>query len=439
MEFLSRAILSRSESTQILCELSQIDESTLDIQQTEDGVLGRLFVFSSTSPQTAISIKKYEDVTVGRGNANTYQLIQSTASYRHFRVYSVLVDDDMDPLVYCQDLSSNGTFLNHCLIGKGNVVLLSDGDILDVRHCASFLYQQKNTTDDDYHHEYDGEEFSITHRLLGTGGFSRIYMAIENKTGRQYACKIIEKRKVSSSRFYDDHEVSILKKLNHPNIVHVAMDYNSENQFFIFEELVTGGDLFSYLTKMGTVPEVTCLFIMYQLLQALGYLHSQNIAHRDLKLENILIVSSSDSVFRIILTDFGVARCMENGKRMSTFVGTLEYTAPEVRDLKGRSRRYKELNMGYGKEVDIWSLGIIMYLLLSGNSPIFSMEGNIVFEDAIWRTVSRQAKDLICSFLQKEPSERPTVEEALEHPWFYRHKSRLDKLYKTRILKRPSS
>lgn len=145
-------------------------------------------------------------------------------------MYSVLIDDDIDPLVYCEDQSSNGTFLNHRLIGKGNSVLLSDGDILDVRHCASFLFQQKYTTDNDFHHEYAGERFNITQRLLGIGGFSRIYMAMDNNTGGQYACKIIDKKKISTKRFFEDHEMTILRKLDHPNIIKVNMEYNSETQ-----------------------------------------------------------------------------------------------------------------------------------------------------------------------------------------------------------------
>lgn len=202
--------------------------------------------------------------------------------------------------------------------------------------------------------------------------------------------------------------------------------------------MVTGGDLFSYLTKLGTVPEVTTLFIMFQILQGLKYLHEQNIIHRDLKLENILIASSSDTIFRIILTDFGVARCMQKGKRLSTFVGTPEYTAPEIQRLKGRSQVEKENSSGYGKEVDLWSLGVIMFLLLSGNSPSFTdgvKEKQVDFRDPVWKSVSRQAKDLISNLLKTNPPDRFTVKQCLSHPWFARHSSRLTKLYETRILK----
>ncbi|EEB08292.1 CAMK/RAD53 protein kinase Mek1 [Schizosaccharomyces japonicus yFS275] len=438
MELLAESIIERSKSTQILCEESQIDESTAAAVQTVDGdVLGRLFVFTPSGPQSVINVTNEKDIIVGRSPSCSFQLSQSTASNKHFRIYVVVIDDDMDPLIYCQDLSSNGTFHNRNLIGKGRVVLLSDGDVLDIRHCASFLFQQKLKFAEKVEHEYTGDEYTISNRLLGCGGFSKIYMACNKKTGRQVACKIIDKSKLSSKHFLEDHEIKILRELKHPNIVRTEMDYNSKNQFFIFEELITGGDLFSYLNKMGTVPEINCLLIVYQILKALHYLHKQNIAHRDIKLENILLVSSNELFFRIVLTDFGVARQAENGQRMSTYVGTPEYTAPEIKAIKRRKLQRGECS--YGLEVDLWSLGIILYLLLSGTSPTFqanpeTLQPQVQFTGNIWKKVSRQARDLITKLLEPEPSKRLNVLQTQNHPWIARHRSRLEKLYEKHVL-----
>ncbi|MCJ1383417.1 hypothetical protein MMC17_006531 [Xylographa soralifera] len=408
-------------------------------------------------------------------------------SNRHVNIYSIMYEDDsqsgVEPLVYAEDLSStNGTYWNKSLIGKGKAALLSDRDELrlggDV--CLTFRKVADNDTipmNDELDRvqsreiEHFKEKYNLTNRKLGEGRYGKVYMAVNRQLGRQLACKIVDLRAVrrgeskkwqsfrtlrsgSSQKVWPTtyvklkmdeavarhlREVEILKHLDHANIVRLEKVYQTEDTVYIFEELMTGGDLFSFLEyKGGTLDEAGAGVIVRQILEGLIYLHTQDIVHRDLKPENILMQSLSDAA-RVVITDFGCAIKMppigQNGvlpQRLKTMrVGTPGYSAPEV---SGRNPLVKE--QSYTKAVDLWSLGCVSVLLLTGSTPFSKglADRRATFEaisDAAakcdlsplrqmpgWHVASEGLHDFIEKLLVLKEEIRMTAQEALLHIWF---------------------
>jgi len=179
--------------------------------------------------------------------------------------------------------------------------------------------------------------YGITDRPLGVGGHGSVYAALDIKSERQMACKIIDIRTPEKEHKRQDRlvklfrEFEVLRGVDHPNIIRLEKVFTSSNNLFIFQELMTGGDLFSYIEfKGGKLEDVQSAVILQQVLKALEFLHNMDIVHRDLKPDNILMTSLSDSA-RVVLTDFGNARhvpAAEGKQRMFSMVGTLEYAAP---------------------------------------------------------------------------------------------------------------
>ncbi|ODQ54523.1 Pkinase-domain-containing protein [Saitoella complicata NRRL Y-17804] len=384
---------------------------------------------------------------VGRKSSCDLVIPHRAVSSTHFKVYTVQFDAAHDPLIYIQDLSLNGTYHNGHKLGKDQCALLTDGDELEVRHAATFKFNQKMHYENKLGKIVEADargfesEWKLTKRLLGTGGFAKIYMATSTTTHRQYACKVMDLTHARQKGIKYIQEIEILSSLCHPNVVGVHKCYITSSHIYIFEDLVSGGDLFSWFAERGVVGEVECMFVIWQVLKALEYLHERNIAHRDLKLENILI-SSSEPGFRVVLTDFGVARQWEDARRMSTIVGTPEYAAPEM------SRREKG-KRGYGKEIDLWSLGVIVHVLLSGHQPFSStsqtdsrsqiaqriQSTDLDLNSWEWEEISLEAKDFVHRLLVRNPAYRMSVEEAFEHPWLARYRAELEALYDEKVMK----
>jgi serine/threonine protein kinase len=182
-------------------------------------------------------------------------------------------------------------------------------------------------------------------------------------------------------------------------------------------ELVTGGELFNRIVELGAYTEEMAVKVVRSLLDAVAYLHSLNIAHRDLKPTNLLLKSVDDDS-DVKIADFGLSKILGENALMQTACGTPIYVAPEV--LSGEA---------YEREVDLWSIGVIMYILLCGFPPFFNdgtdvgmlfdqiMTGTFEFPDPYWTNISDDAKNLIKQFLTVDPAKRPTAEEALKHPW----------------------
>ena len=208
-------------------------------------------------------------------------------------------------------------------------------------------------------------------------------------------------------------EVEILKKLVHPNIMQIFEFYEDKKNFYIITEFCEGGELFDKIIEKGTFSENEAAWIMKQLLSAVNYIHSNNIVHRDLKPENILLDTKKENIIKII--DWGTARFFDKSKKMNRINGTPYYIAPEV------------LAEKYDEKCDIWSCGVIMYIMLCGYPP-FNAEsdelilekikkGKFSFPPEEWDSVSPLAKDLVTKMLEFHPSKRLSANEALTHKW----------------------
>lgn len=189
---------------------------------------------------------------------------------------------------------------------------------------------------------------------LGSGSFGTVRKAIHKLTGQPRAIKILKKDEQDEKKL--ELEVDILSKISHPNAMQIYEYYQDAKYFYIVSEFCAGGELFDKITKKGKFNEREAANILKQMLSTVLYCHSNNIVHRDLKPENILLDDKSDdTVIKII--DWGGARYFIHGKKMTTVSGTPYYIAPEV------------LKEKYDEKCDIWSCGVILYILLSGYPP----------------------------------------------------------------------
>ncbi|KAJ3720435.1 hypothetical protein C8R42DRAFT_670720 [Lentinula raphanica] len=247
-------------------------------------------------------------------------------------------------------------------------------------------------------------------RVIGEGAYGKVRIGTHRLTSTRVAIKQIPKSMSASLT----REIHHHRQLHHPHITQMYEVIATESSIWIVTELCSGGELFDYLTEKGRLTEDETRFLFGQLCLAVAYLHEKGIVHRDLKLENVLL----DERCRVKLGDFGFTREFERGVLMDTYCGTTGYASPEM--LQGK--KY------LGAEVDIWSLGVILYVLLTGMLPFDDDDEQIMrdkvilgeFEDPEW--LSEDARDLIQNILQKEPSQRLTIPQILEHPWFTSNK-----------------
>jgi calcium-dependent protein kinase len=267
--------------------------------------------------------------------------------------------------------------------------------------------------------------------VVGSGAFATVRRVVSKVSGQLRALKIIKKQKgQDSARMY--LEVEILKKLIHPNIMQIFEFFEDKKNFYIITEFCEGGELFDKIVEKGTFNENEAADIMRQLLSAVNYIHLNSIVHRDLKPENILLDLKKQNIIKII--DWGTARFYEKDKKMNRISGTPYYIAPEV------------LNEKYDEKCDIWSCGVIMYILLCGYPP-FNAEtdqeilnkiklGKFSFPDEEWENVSPDAKDLIGRMLAFSPNERYSASECLNHKWLSEHsiKNNVDKTFSIKCL-----
>ncbi|KAI9347388.1 kinase-like domain-containing protein, partial [Obelidium mucronatum] len=250
---------------------------------------------------------------------------------------------------------------------------------------------------------------------LGTGAFSEVKVAIEKATGNRYAIKIIDKARCRGKEGMIDTEINILLRVRHENIVQLYEMFAIENKIYLVMEIVTGGELFDEIVKRGKYTEQDASKTVHKILGAVEYLHSIDVAHRDLKPENLLLSEKSTSA-KVMISDFGLSKILNDETAMKTACGTPGYVAPEV--LRKR---------GYGKEVDLWSIGVITYILLVGYPPFYDqnnavlfrqiMSGKYEFDRPWWDNISEDAKDFIRKLLVLDPRARLTARQALAHPF----------------------
>ncbi|CAL0310855.1 unnamed protein product [Lupinus luteus] len=263
----------------------------------------------------------------------------------------------------------------------------------------------------------DVKQYYTLGKELGRGQFGVTHLCTENSTGLLYACKSISKRRLVSKSDKEDikREIQIMQHLSgQPNIVEFKGAYEDKSFVRVVMELCAGGELFDRIIAKGHYSERAAASICRQIVNVVHICHFMGVMHRDLKPENFLLSSKNENAL-IKATDFGLSVFIEEGKLYRDIVGSAYYVAPEV--LKRRC----------GKEIDIWSAGVILYILLSGVPPFWAetekgifdaiLEGVIDFESQPWPNISDSAKDLVRKMLIQDPKKRITSTQVLEHPW----------------------
>ncbi|XP_048473206.1 death-associated protein kinase 2 [Rhincodon typus] len=274
------------------------------------------------------------------------------------------------------------------------------------------------------------EDFYEIGEELGSGQFAIVKKCCEKSSGLEYAAKFIKKRQVRASRRgvrreEIEREVNILQQIQHSNIITLHDVYENKTDVVLILELVSGGELFDFLAQKESLSEEEATAFIKQILDGVNYLHSKNIAHFDLKPENIMLLDKVP-VPHIKLIDFGLAHTIKDGVEFKNIFGTPEFVAPEIVN-------YEPL----GLPADMWSIGVITYILLSGASPFLGdtkqetlaniSAMNYDFDEEFFSHTSELAKDFIKKLLVKDTRKRLSIKEALSHPWIMSHQKKVQR------------
>ncbi|XP_027111229.1 calcium-dependent protein kinase 1 [Coffea arabica] len=261
------------------------------------------------------------------------------------------------------------------------------------------------------------KEFFSLGKKLGQGQFGTTFLCVEKATGNQYACKSIAKRKLLTDDDVEDvrREIQIMHHLaGHPNVISIQGAYENAIAVHVVMEVCAGGELFDRIIQRGHYTERKAAELTRTIVGVVEACHSLGVMHRDLKPENFLFIDQKeDSLLKTI--DFGLSVFFKPGEKFTDVVGSPYYVAPEV--LKKR----------YGPEADVWSAGVIVYILLSGVPPFWAETEQEIFEEVLhgdldfssdpWPSISESAKDLVRKMLVRDPRRRLTAHEVLCHPW----------------------
>ena len=252
-------------------------------------------------------------------------------------------------------------------------------------------------------------------QVLGTGAFGKVFLT-HNKHNKSHmvAIKVMNKNKLKDHLDAIQEEVQILTKLDHPNIVKYYETYIDEKYIYLVMEYIGGGELFDKIAKQENqvFTEPDAADYMKKLFSALNHMHAQGVVHRDIKPENIMLTQSGE----LKLIDFGLSKRQSGNKKLKTIAGTPYYMAPEV------------LEGSYDSKCDTWSLGVLLYVFMSGYLPFQGDNRNEVFtkiqnaqyhfNHREFKTCSKEVIDLIEKLLVVDPKKRLTAGQALKHPWF---------------------
>ncbi|KAF5473295.1 hypothetical protein F2P56_009917 [Juglans regia] len=268
--------------------------------------------------------------------------------------------------------------------------------------------------------EPTGREIELQYELgreLGRGEFGITKLCTDRATGETFACKTISKNKLRTAVDVDDvrREVEIMKQLpGHPNIVSLKDTYEDDTAVHIVMELCEGGELFDRIVARGHYTERAAAAVTKTVVEVVQMCHEHGVMHRDLKPENFLFANMKETA-PLKAIDFGLSVFFKPGERFTEIVGSPYYMAPEV------------LKRNYGPEIDVWSAGVILYILLCGFPPFWAeteqgvaqaiIKSVVNFKKDPWPKVSDNAKDLVKKMLNPDPKRRLTAQEVLDHPW----------------------
>ncbi|KAH6898296.1 kinase-like domain-containing protein [Thelonectria olida] len=340
-----------------------------------------------------------------------------TVSNRHCLVFTE--NKGSDTVAIVEDLSSNGTYVNEALVGRNQRRELEEQDEIAVHGKARFVFR--------YPRSRQTSAFKQQYTLLeklGKGHFAEVYLCVEKSTGQRYAVKIFTKHPGIEDRSKTEglqQEIGVLMGVSHPNVLCLKDTFYERDRVYLILELAPEGELFNYIVMKQKLSENETRKLFVQLFQGIKYLHERNIVHRDIKPENILLV---DKNLHVKLADFGLAKIIGEESFTTTLCGTPSYVAPEIlADSKQRK---------YTKAVDVWSLGVVLYICLCGFPPfsdeLYSRDfpftlsqqirsGRFDYPSPYWDSVGDPALDLIDSMLIVDAEKRFTIDQCLAHPW----------------------
>mmetsp|Transcript_21427 Transcript_21427/g.55882 ORF Transcript_21427/g.55882 Transcript_21427/m.55882 type:complete len:529 (-) Transcript_21427:189-1775(-) len=254
-------------------------------------------------------------------------------------------------------------------------------------------------------------------KVLGRGQFGTTRLAVERSTQAQYACKSISKRKLTTAEDIEDvrREIQIMHHLaGHPNIVTLKEAFEDKHSVHLIMELCAGGELFDRIVARGHYSEKDAATLIRTMVKVVAHCHQLGVIHRDLKPENFLLADTKEDA-TLKATDFGLSVFFKGDDVYRDIVGSAYYVAPEV------------LRRHYSKEADIWSCGVILYILVCGVPPFWGdteqqifdsiLKGRLDFSSDPWPTISLQAQDCIKRMLVQDPRKRATADEILQHEW----------------------
>uniref|UniRef100_A0A0P4VZK1 Serine/threonine-protein kinase Chk2 n=1 Tax=Scylla olivacea TaxID=85551 RepID=A0A0P4VZK1_SCYOL len=434
--------VSSQESTQQLRDTQDLQDFGNEPEQEQNfgTVWGRLFAIQEPFISYNLTKKIY---TFGRGDvdhqfnsSNFDRLLLPYISNVHFKIM-LEEKQDGESLVILEDLSLNGMFVNGKPT-KGLKTVLQNNFEISFANPTKKLYVfydcLKNDAED-YPKELT-QTYTISKRL-GEGSFGEVRLAYRQGTLERCAIKILKKKGTCmalNNLKQITNEIHLLKSVDHPCIIKFLDAIETPEKMFIVMEAAGGGELFDRLVSRGCLPEPAVKFFFYQLLLAVQYLHQRKITHRDIKPENILL-ATTDEFTTIKLTDFGLSKLAADASQMTTFCGTFIYIAPELLDTATAT---------YTSQVDMWSLGVVLYVSFVGASPFHGndlevrqsiLQAKYSFGHKLWKAVSEPARDLIMRLLVRDPKLRLDAAAALKHHWLEddKMKQQVERLLQTNM------
>lgn len=265
-------------------------------------------------------------------------------------------------------------------------------------------------------HKKKFSEFYELGDKIHAGTFAIVNACIHKTSGAKYAVKVILRDGKPETDEAVLHEVSVMTRLEHKNIVEVLDFFEEADQYYIVMDHMAGGDVFDRILEYKSYTEYDARNLAKVMLETIGYMHSQGIAHRDIKPQNLLLVSKEDNA-TIKVADFGFAKRVHTPKSLTSRCGTPSYVAPEILN-----------SLPYDQMCDMWSCGVVLYSLLCGYTPFADdnqevmftrvKAGDFEFYEEEWSHISQDAKNLISGLLKVDPDERLSATQAMDSPWF---------------------
>jgi len=421
------AFPSSQPATQPLDGSFEMDDS--QSQNPMEGVWGQLYPHCGTFPRLPLRTDAFR---LGRAKSCDYVIRQSDMGSEKWwtaisKCQCEIIKDKGG--VFLRDKSSNGTWVNGYKVGKDKMYPLEHNAEISFAGANKkvYVFMSSEPSSDVFPSELTSK-YTVS-KVLGKGACGEVRLGFRIPDLHRVAIKIVCK-KTTTTTFNGGvnstsvlNEVRILQSVSHPCIINLEDVIDTPNFLFIVLELAEGGELFDKIIEKTKLNENEAKLHFFQIASAISYLHSKKICHRDLKPENVLLCTTDETQPIVKITDMGLSKLVHLETRLKTFCGTPQYIAPEVVSSAGLP------DSSYNVKVDCWSLGVILYILLSGTPPFSEdrtcglnlraqiLQANFQFYPSLFDSISAPAKDLIRKLLRTNPEERLSAEEILRHPW----------------------